>query len=807
MNEKLAILNPSGRPLTGIPEPIRAIGIDLGTTNSTVAEVVWNPATNLELDIRCLEVDQQTLSGLYTHTLVPSAIALHNGKEWVGEGAKRLHARAPEFGLELSKNLFLECKNDIGAKRTYHKAPEGYRSAAEVSSRVLAFLQKSALEQDPHPISRTVVTVPASFQASQRIDTVRAAELAGIKVSGGELLDEPIAAFLDYLLSHLQELREVLSRPRNLLVFDFGGGTCDVAIFRLEKTKGGSGTLGIHPLAVSRYHRLGGGDIERAILFEVLIPQFIEQNGLGSFELCFVDKKKFLEPALLGVAEALKIGLCNEISRLRAFGQYDSCDKSKVVKTQPGSHPCNLGDRELHLKSPTLSASQFEELLAPFLDTDLLYARETEYRLTCSIFAPLQDALDRSKLAAADIDLCLLVGGSSLIPQVPDAVSKFFPNAKQLTFPDREAVQLAIARGAAAHALALALYGKSIFQVAAPDRISIRTTQGSYELIPRGTPLPFPTRGDWCQSCDLAVSKASLLEPVDMRVEILGGNGLDERVLLTALWKIPPPVNRGDKVFLEYRMDENQVLHFRLRLADREDAPEFIGQIENPLSNVVNPHAKRIKIQEDEEALRTGQIPKEKVPAKIVDIAGNYQEIGQTEKAIDFLKQALRIKNRPDGHILNLLGIYHGALGDTEGQEKFYREAAQAGAGASSLFNLSLAQFNRKKNQDAQKTIKDCIVARGADGPSLTLSAQIEAAIGDNAAKDNLLKQAICEFGEPHDLDDWALGWLMTAARLAGNADLLKKAQAEKDRRAAGKTSTSSSAGVLPEVAGTLKKI
>lgn len=242
-------------------------------------------------------------------------------------------------------------------------------------------------------------------------------------------------------------------------------------------------------------------------------------------------------------------------------------------------------------------------------------------------------------------------------------------------------------------------------------------------------------------------------------------------------------------------------------MADREDAPEFIGQIENPLSNVVNPHAKRIKIQQDEEALRTGQIPKDKIPAKIVEIASDYQEIGQTEKAIDFLKNALRIKNRPDGHILNLLGIYHGALGDAAGQEKFYREAAQAGAGASSLFNLALAQFNRKQNLEAQRTIQDCIVARGVDGPSLTLSAQIEAAINDNAAKTNLLKQAISEFGEPKALDDWALGWMMTAARLAGKADLLKQAQAEKDQRVAGKTPTSNDKGVLPEVAGTLTNL
>jgi len=510
---------------------------------------------------------------------------------------------------------------------------------------------------------------------------------------------------------------------------------------------------------------------------------------------------------LLGVAEALKIGLCNEITRLRAFAQYDFSDKANVVKTQPGSHACKIGDRVLQLNSPTISAAQFERLLEPFLDTDLLYARETEYRLTCSIFAPLQDALDRSKLTAEDIDLCLLVGGSSLIPQIPDAVAEFFANAKPLTFPDREAVQVAVARGAAAHALALALYGKSIFQVAAPDRISIRTTTGSYELFPKGTHLPFPSGNAWQQSCDLTVSESSIVHPVAMRVEILGGEGVDERPLLSALWQVPAPVSRGDKVCLEYRMDENQVLHFRLSMDGREDAPAYVGKIENPLSNVVNPHAKRLKIQADEEALRIGAIPKDKISDKIVEIARDYEDIGQTEKAISYLKQALRIRNRPDGYILNLLGIYHGTHGDHENQEKFYREAAAAGAGGTSLFNLALAQSRRKKNSEARETIQECIVARHSDGPSLTLAAQIEEALGQKSGRDEFLNQALDRFGEPRSLDEWELGWLITAAKLSGQQDVLKKANAEKDRRAKTNATSGTSEGVLPAVAGTIQII
>jgi len=108
-------------------------------------------------------------------------------------------------------------------------------------------------------MARVVVTVPVSFQAAQRHDTLRAAELAGLEVQGVDLLDEPVAAFLDYLVDHSQNLLPALETPKNLVVFDFGGGTCDVAVFQVKLSRG-QDPIQIAPLTVSRYHRLGGGD-------------------------------------------------------------------------------------------------------------------------------------------------------------------------------------------------------------------------------------------------------------------------------------------------------------------------------------------------------------------------------------------------------------------------------------------------------------------------------------------------------------------------------------------------------------------
>lgn len=804
MDKRLSILIPDGTKPREMPNPVRVLGVDLGTTNSVVAEITWHQDKEPKLNLRCLEVDQETTSGLYTHLLVPSAIAIHQGKEWIGEGAKRLHARAPEFGLELNRNLFLECKNDIGVRRTYHKAPHGYQSAKEIGGKVLRFLKNAAEQQDKTPVSSTVVTVPASFQAAQRKDTVEAARLAGIKLSSGELLDEPIAAFLDYLLGHIEHMKGALAKKQKLLVFDFGGGTCDVAIFELGKSSNQL-ALKIIPLAVSRYHRLGGGDIDRAILYDILLPQLLEQNGISASALTYEDKKNCIEPSLLGVAEALKIGLCNEVSRQQHFGRYSEATMAEIIKKQPGLHTCMVNDHTFKLQSPSLSAEQFEEILKPFLDSDLLYARETEYRLTCSIFAPIQDALDRSGLIASDIDLCLLVGGSSLIPQVTNAITSFLNKASLLQFSDHDSQLVSVARGAAYHALALTIFGRSIFHVAAPDQLSIRTVRGSYELIPKNTPLPYPLHGEWAQTFDLVIPETSILKPVPLLVEIIAGEEKQERLLFTAIWQVPGPVNKGDRLRLEYLLDENQVLSFRLTLADRAEQEPFTGKIENPLSNVVNPHAKRLKIQEAEEDLRTGKIPKEQVPDKVVEIARDYAELQHTEKAISYLKQALRLRNQPDPYILNLLGIYCGEHGDTENEEKYYREAARAGGGDASLFNLALSFHRRREHEEAERIIKERLSLK-SDGPGLTLAARIADSLGQTEARDTLLKKAMSAFDPIRSMDKWALGWMTTASQMTGNKEKMEAAQEELRRRQLDEH-PSEKEGIPPGVVGTVRKI
>src|SRR4051812_42384107 len=124
----------------------RVIGIDLGTTNSAAAEAASDGSSQSRPSVRCLALTQPTLDGEHTGVLVPSVVAVADGSTLVGEGAKRLRLKPAQSGLVEGQTIFYECKNEIGLRRTYAHAPDGFRSPAEIVGHVLNFIWQRALE-------------------------------------------------------------------------------------------------------------------------------------------------------------------------------------------------------------------------------------------------------------------------------------------------------------------------------------------------------------------------------------------------------------------------------------------------------------------------------------------------------------------------------------------------------------------------------------------------------------------------------------------------------------------------------------
>ena len=756
---------------------ILCYGIDLGTTNSSVAEALW--MSGGKPSCRIIEIDQQLWpAGSMTSCIVPSVVAiLDNKKALVGEGAKRMRTRPQDANLFPERNLFYETKNDMGLRKTYHRAPDAFNHASKIAGHILRFLKDSAIQQGQDISAHFCVTVPASFQINQRRDTLLACGYAGFNLQDDDLLDEPTAALIDYIMSEGNERIIEAGRTTQCVVFDFGGGTCDVSVLEITADKKTEQIM-MSQIAVSRYHRLGGGDLDAAIVHEHLIPLLLKENNLGPLDFTWAEKKRGLEPQLLGTAEALKEALCREIDRLKKFQKYDEADKDEVIARQPGI-TLHLGKRSFQLTRPSLTASQWETLLSPFLDRDLLYARQTEFRLTQSILAPLQDALDRAGSKPEEIDFCLMVGGSSLIPQVRESIEAYFKKSAIGFFHDPLAIQLSVARGAAWNSLYKARTGRNLIRPVLHEGLALVTAgDATYPLVPTQTPLPYPADGAWARA-ELVMPPQKDVFVNKLLFKIVGAK--DGETILHEIWNMPESVATGTEIVLEYRVTAGKQFQCKAFLKENPDTI-FEHAIENPLVNVVNPGSTRLLIEEKEEALKKKGGGTADDCDDFIQLARWYADLNQKERALDCLRSALSKLGKPDATILNLQGIYYGELGDHEREEKFYREADRATTSwAGPLFNLALSFHHRSMHNEAINTIDAAIKKGGQTGANLTLKAMCIEKINTTEDTKSLYVKTMKAFGRPTGLSIWELGWYLTAARGAEDGKAVEQAEREKE--------------------------
>lgn len=741
-------------------ETVDTWGIDLGTTNSTLCRTNFRTGVS-PAEPEVVSLRQPTPAGEFTGTLLPSLVAIYQGREFVGQGAKDLRALMADTskGLARNVNLFHDCKNEIGTSRTYPNAPEGYRSPTDIAARILAYLCSEGIGNATP--GNVVVTVPASFQTAQRAETARACARAGLDVSGGRLLDEPVAAFIDFAYRYDPGLLESVTGKKNLLVFDFGGGTCDIALFELNRTTADT-PVQVASRSVSRFHRLGGGDIDLAILHKVLVPQLCKENGLAEFDLSFQEKTRVITPALIAVAEALKIQICNEIWRLQQFGRLDSTPREDIVARYPAQVSMRQGERALKLSTASITASQFDDALAPFINTEHLFARSTEYRLENSIFAPIADALDRARKEPGEIDFVLAVGGSSLIPQVMDSLRGYFPHARMLQYEDRKDAQLAVARGACLQALALASTGRGVIDPVVQDNIYLVTQKGDLHLVAQGTKLPFPAAGVSTND-SLTVPADAFEQPLRLSVELVAG--AERRPLFRDHWEMTM-VRKGSPLRLEYVYDENQVFHLELKQANFPESVPFKTCIENPLSHVVNPNSTQEEVDRLEEEYRQDPRKAEELMPRIAELCA---DLGQHDKAIGLVRTLLRQTNRPVPWLLNRQAMYEDARGNQPAAIRGYEEAGKVSRDwGGPFFNLALLHEKQSKYDAALRAIDRGIQLEDSP-PYQTLKLRIRKHLNANVETKSKAVLILKDFGDPVDLDDWELGWFIAAADLAGD--------------------------------------
>ncbi|MCK4829456.1 tetratricopeptide repeat protein, partial [bacterium] len=267
-------------------------------------------------------------------------------------------------------------------------------------------------------------------------------------------------------------------------------------------------------------------------------------------------------------------------------------------------------------------------------------------------------------------------------------------------------------------------------------------------------------------------------------------------------------VNKDDPIVLQYRMDENQVLHLRMYLAKDKSMGVFEESIENPLTIVVNPEPKRLKILEIEDELQKRKaMPKDLRIQKMEMAADLYKELGDKEKALAILKRVLKGRNGKDAETLNKMGILCGSMGDYKRQVKFYKEAARVSSWSGSLFNLALAQREHDETANAVESV-NIAIGRERSAPYLVLRAMLAEDENDNKTRDKSLEKAFKSFKSVSTLSDWELYWYRKAANMAGDEEKINKVKEEERRRRRTGEPVPLDDSVLPGIgAGSLKEI
>jgi molecular chaperone DnaK len=317
--------------------------------------------------------------------ITPSVVGISNeGDIIVGKEARDQLLLKPD-------DTVIEVKRLMGSNEKVMMGGKEY-SPQQISAYILKYLMDCASKHLGEDIDRAVITVPAYFSDEQRRATVEAGKLAGINVE--RIINEPTAAALDYGIEHMEECR-------NILIYDLGGGTLDVTVLEMFE-----GVLEVK--ASSGNNKLGGKDFDKRIM-DYLLESFIKANNIDLSE----DLRAMMR--LKEAAELCKIALSTQ---------------EQYTITLP--FMANVDGKPVALEE-TITKGLFESLIKDLIDS-------TEKQI--------KSALSDSELNAEDIDMILLVGGSTRIPYVRSFIEGLLKKTPEsLVDPD-----LAVVRGASVQA-------------------------------------------------------------------------------------------------------------------------------------------------------------------------------------------------------------------------------------------------------------------------------------------------------------------------------------------------------------------
>ncbi|WP_144511138.1 molecular chaperone DnaK [Bacillus sp. FJAT-22090] len=372
----------------------------------------------------------------------------------------------------------------------------------EVSAMILQYLKGFAEEYLGEKVTKAVITVPAYFNDAERQATKDAGRIAGLEVE--RIINEPTAAALAYGL-------DKMDHDEKILVYDLGGGTFDVSILEL-----GDGVFEV--LATAGDNRLGGDDFDQ-VLMDYLVQEFKKENGIDLSQ----DKMA--------------------VQRLKDAAEKAKKDLSGVTSTQISLPFITAGEAgPLHLEV-TMTRAKFDDLTAHLVERTMV---------------PTRQAMKDAGLSASQIDKVILVGGSTRIPAVQDAIKKETGKEPHKGVNPDEVV----AMGAAVQGGVLTGDVKDVVLLdVTPLSLGIETMGGVFtKLIERNTTIPtsksqtFSTAADNQPAVDIHVLQGE--RPMSADNKTLGRFQLAD---------IPPAPRGVPQIEVTFDIDKNGIVNVKAK--------------------------------------------------------------------------------------------------------------------------------------------------------------------------------------------------------------------------------------------------
>lgn len=750
------------------------IGIDFGTSTTVVSYAIVGdnnaPINTNAIPIRQLNFDGNTLS----HHLVPSCIAYTNNQLYFGQGAKMLKSK-----LQPDQNIWFSFKmnlgKDIGPEFTRTELKEGnpFGKIENTLDATKLFFKELKKEIDNYIQEQNLprnlfysVSIPASFEANQRADLKRALEFANIPINETLFIDEPNAAFLSYLVqannNGFNNYNIPVDSPLHILVFDFGAGTCDISIIEIGRK---AGKLYSKNIAISQFEQLGGDDIDRAIVKEILMPQLAKQNNISVEEIRENNYKKILLPKLQAVAEQLKIKVCKAIASNKVGQELpnliNSTERINFLQTIDFILPKQV----MKFENPSISPKEFTDIMKKFTSETLAFNFQNDLESLKSIFTVINSALFKANIEKGDIDLVLLIGGSSYNPYIQTALYRHFDNS-DIEIP--QDLQSHVSNGTAINSFMANGLGVDIIKPIVSEPIFIILQNEIKKIVVyEGTEIP-------CKEILIEDLRPQRNDQTEIEIPICVSS--KEKILTILKLKNEKGFSTTDKITLKCDISHDKLITFRAFIQNLEISTEPLNPFANSALSTEDIAEKQLlKLLYKATKENGGKPPLDKLKA----LSQFYVKTERHLKAAETFENVQQLD--PNRRYETSICYHYAEAGRKKLSDNWAEIAYQKNPTSTNAYNLALTKSLQGKTDEYKKLMEEAVTL-GSDAAMLTYGEYL--LINEKEKAEELIQKAFDKWFkefEENKLSKNDFSRLIRAAKQLGKIQIVEKVQKAKD--------------------------